>query len=356
MEAAPIPLKERAMDTVAMFAPTWSRGGPPSKTLPKLPAVTKINDRVWRILGGNPSMFTLQGTNTYLVGTGKRRVLIDAGDGLPVYLEYLEQCLSLAGAEGIQEIVLTHYHPDHMGGCVSVQDKYGTPEAPVPVKKVPCRGGDGKVRGDLVPIKDGDLIETEGATLEVMFTPGHSRDHVCFLLREDNLMFGGDNILNGNTSVFEDMTNYMSSLERMLAEGRRMAFSLGRDKFTILSSHGDTLPDGGAEVEMYIKHRQVREAAIDKCLTDAGGQALSVGEIVDRVYGTHLGFMHKQAACEMVWHVCSHLVDSNRLERAPNTGFSKWFQDTAGFYTDRFFLSEKLRSYKQKLTKMARFM
>ena len=86
----------------------------------KLPDIDVWSDRVVVALGQNPSAFTGPGTNTYLVGTGKRRILLDTGDGREEYLPILERALVRAECEGLQEIVLTHGHPDHIGGVESI--------------------------------------------------------------------------------------------------------------------------------------------------------------------------------------------------------------------------------------------
>ncbi len=89
-----------------------------------LPDVDAWSERVVVALGQNPGLFTGPGTNTYLVGTGARRVLLDTGDGRPEYLPVLERALTRADCE-IQEIVLTHGHPDHQGGAAAVIAHFG---------------------------------------------------------------------------------------------------------------------------------------------------------------------------------------------------------------------------------------
>ena len=86
----------------------------------QMPNVDRWSDRVVVALGQNPSAFTGPGTNTYLVGTGPRRILLDTGQGVPEYLPILDEALETAGCGGIQEIVLTHGHPDHIGGAAQI--------------------------------------------------------------------------------------------------------------------------------------------------------------------------------------------------------------------------------------------
>ena len=83
------------------------------------------SERVSVVLGLNPGPFTGPGTNTYLIGTGRERILLDTGDGRDEYLPVLEQALARDGGITIQEIVLTHGHPDHIGGAASVIERFG---------------------------------------------------------------------------------------------------------------------------------------------------------------------------------------------------------------------------------------
>jgi hypothetical protein len=160
------------------------------QVLPAVPALAQLSRSVWVVLGLNPGPYTLTGTNTYLVGTGRKRVLVDTGDGRAEYIPHLEAALAKAGATGLQEIIVTHWHHDHLGGVPSVVRRFGA----VPVRKfmleVPEKtyGGEGATgpfdtwpQDGFVALKDGETIVTEGATLEVLHTPGHADDHVTLV-------------------------------------------------------------------------------------------------------------------------------------------------------------------------------
>ena len=95
------------------------RGG--GQSLPSLSAVEVLSPRVVRVLGMNPSPYTLTGTNCYLIGSGTSRVLLDTGEGVPEFVDVLRDAMRKVGCTRIQEIVLSHWHRDHSGGVASVQ-------------------------------------------------------------------------------------------------------------------------------------------------------------------------------------------------------------------------------------------
>ena len=91
----------------------------------QLPDIDILSPRVAVALGQNPSMFTGPGTNTYLVGTGPKRLLLDTGSGHDEYMPVLEEAITRVGCREIEGIVLTHAHPDHIGGVNQVRNHFG---------------------------------------------------------------------------------------------------------------------------------------------------------------------------------------------------------------------------------------
>src|SRR5262245_12899737 len=151
----------------------------------EMPDIDTWSPRVSVVLGQNPGPFTGPGTNTYLIGTGRRPLLLDTGQGVAAYLGLLEQALAARDADGLDAIVLTHAHPDHVGGVAGIRARFGA----VPVLKKPLPGRD---PAGVSAIDDGAVVATEGATLRAVFTPGHARDHLCFFLKEERALFTGD--------------------------------------------------------------------------------------------------------------------------------------------------------------------
>jgi glyoxylase-like metal-dependent hydrolase (beta-lactamase superfamily II) len=256
-----------------------------------LPEVDVWSGRVAVALGLNPGIFTGPGTNTYLIGSGRRRILLDTGQGVAGYPDVLARAMARAGCDEIQEIVLTHGHLDHNGGVAQVVDRFG----PQRVSKLPWPAFDGASPVALTPIGDGDVIRTEGATLRAVHTPGHAPDHLCFVLEEERALFSGDNVLGVGTTVIPaesgDLGDYLRSLERLLAERPTR----------IYPAHGPVIADGVAKLREYIAHRAEREQQILAALAARGEQRAM--EIVQTVYAAYPPALHAAAAQSVIQHL-----------------------------------------------------
>jgi len=226
--------------------------------LPQLANVEHLSTNVIRILGGNPGKFSLQGTNTYLLGQGPSRILLDTGQGIPSWKLHLSAILK-AQAATVSICLLSHWHHDHIGGISDFQSV--CPDAKV-YKNSPALNPDGILNAvDVLDIEDGQTFSTDedGATFAVkaLHCPGHTKDHMAFVitestdLKEKGAMFTGDNVLGHGTAVFEDLATYLSSLHLM-----SQTIGSGAQAYP---AHGALLDDGQATIEMYIKHRQQRE-------------------------------------------------------------------------------------------------
>jgi len=209
-------------------------------SLPKLPNTQRLTDRVIRVLGGNPGKFALQGTNTYLLGTGHERILIDTAQGFPIWLDWINEVLADEDIV-VKTCLLTHWHHDHTGGIADLRK--------VSPDTVFCKNSPDEGQED---IEDGQEFSVEGATVKAVFTPGHAYDHMCFVLKEENALFTGDNVLGHGTTVFEDLGTYMKSLGTMLELKTARAYP----------AHGAVIENSQAKIKEYIRHRQRREDQI----------------------------------------------------------------------------------------------
>jgi glyoxylase-like metal-dependent hydrolase (beta-lactamase superfamily II)/8-oxo-dGTP pyrophosphatase MutT (NUDIX family) len=218
---------------------------------------------VMRLTAPNPGAMTGPGTNSYLVGdpaTGF--IAIDPGPADAVHLERLWRA---AGGD-IRMIVCTHSHADHAPGAAPLQAMctgrppiLGLPSAPT------ARAASAFVPDR--PLADGECLAlpspagpAAGHTLKVVHTPGHAANHLCLVLLEDGLLFSGDHILNGSTTVVDppdgDMTAYLDSLDVLAAACAQHGIEF------ILPAHGYVLGQAPDAVAGLKAHRLRREAKI----------------------------------------------------------------------------------------------
>jgi recombination protein RecT len=215
---------------------------------------------VTRVTAPNPGVMTGPGTNSYLVGdpaTGY--IAIDPGPNEP---EHLERLWRAAGGD-VRMIVCTHSHPDHSPGARPLQAMCSTRPPVLGLPSAPTA----RAASEFVPdrsLAQGEQLTLEGAglrhTLKVIHTPGHAANHLCLVLVEDGLLFSGDHILNGSTTVVDppdgDMTAYLESLDALSAACREYAIEF------ILPAHGHVLGFAPKAVAHLKAHRLQREAKI----------------------------------------------------------------------------------------------
>jgi len=250
----------------------------------KMPDSQRITRRVATVLGQNPSPFTGPGTNTWIVGTSKRPILLDTGQGVAIYADLLENALKeLVGATELERIVLTHAHIDHLGGVRQVTERFGEME----VLKMPWEGHDAPA-GEISAIGHGAVVHTEGATLRAVHTPGHAPDHLCYYLEEERALFTGDVVLGAGTTVIPDdtgdLSDYMDSLRRLLE----------LDLETIYPAHGPVIRNPREKIGEYIAHRELRERQVIEALK--GSPPLDAMAIVKKIYVDVPEYLHPAAA------------------------------------------------------------
>ncbi len=213
-----------------------------------------ISPLVRRIVAPNAGPLTGAGSNTYLVGVDEI-VVVDPGPGVASHVDAIVGC----GGDRIRWIAVTHGHPDHAGGAAALAEQTGA--------EVLAFG----------TIDEGFELEATEFRLLALHTPGHSPDHLCYLLEEERMLFSGDTVIDGSTVVIAppegDMATYLASLERLA--GRRLRLR------TIAPGHGHLIEDPAARLAEYLAHRLEREAAILAAL-EAG--AATVDQLVAAVY------------------------------------------------------------------------
>ncbi|KNZ72324.1 Beta-lactamase-like protein 2 like protein, partial [Termitomyces sp. J132] len=213
-----------------------------------------LSDQVVRILGQNPGKFTLQGTNTYIIGKTNPYTLIDTAEGREEYIPILESALKETVKSpnptqpDVSDIIIFHWHPDHIGGLPAVlillQRFKLSPELYTPSLY-------GEVFHDLY---DSQILLPSG--LRVLHTPGHTTDSVALYVPQDRVLYTADTVLGHGTSVFEDLSTYLTSLTKMLN------FNEGDGYTSLYPGHGPVVPKGKELIDGYIRHRLEREAQI----------------------------------------------------------------------------------------------
>jgi len=236
-----------------------------------IPKVSRLSPHVVRVLGCNPGNMTLQGTNTYLVGTGSSRLLIDSGEGgKEEWREGLQGVLQEEKCR-VQRLLLTHWHHDHVGGVREVLEMNDNATEVLKWPRREAKEPDILEGLGVVQLKDGLDVGVEGAGLRVLHTPGHTSDHVVLHLKEENAVFTGDCILGEGTAVFESLHHYMKSLEVILA----------LKPSRLYPGHGPVVDDPVPKIEYYIRHRKERE---EQVLSQLSSVPCSSMDIVKQVY------------------------------------------------------------------------
>ena len=226
--------------------------------------VERLSPLVRRVLARNPSAFTYTGTGTYLIGNGTIAV-IDPGPDDAAHIKALIEAVS---GETVSHIVITHTHKDHSPAAPALSAATGAPIvgcAPIRVDddsgpKVEA-GFDQTYAPDRV-LMNAERVSGPDWTLEAVFTPGHTSNHLCYALPEEKALFSGDHVMGWSTTVVAppdgEMAAYVASL-RLLLE---------RDETIYYPTHGDPVKDPSRFVRGLIGHRKQREGQILRQLAD----------------------------------------------------------------------------------------
>ena len=215
---------------------------------------------VTRVTAPNPGVMTGPGTNSYLVGdpnTGY--IAIDPG---PNDAEHIEHLWRAAGGH-IRLIVCTHSHPDHSPGARPLQALCANKPPILGLASKPTARAASEFTPDR-EIADGEEVFVEGGgvrhTLRAIHTPGHAANHTCLVLVEDALLFSGDHVLNGSTTVIDppdgDMTAYIDSLDKLIAACEKEGIE------SILPAHGHVRGFAPKAIAHLKSHRLAREAKV----------------------------------------------------------------------------------------------
>ncbi|SCZ97709.1 BZ3500_MvSof-1268-A1-R1_Chr4-3g07394 [Microbotryum saponariae] len=327
-------------------------------SLPHLPNVTKLSRYVTRILGQNPGRYSLQGTNTYLIHDPDHPtslILLDTAQGIPSYLPLVTPFLSSPSPLSIQ-IVLSHWHQDHVGGLKDVlevlkgqkwtiwkhatsggeEEKDQDRELEEVVRRI-VEGGDkgdesahsaaetlvkgGRIRA----LKQGQKLKIGNVELDVLHTPGHTTDSISLLLsapESDTKLFTFDTVLGHGTAVFGDLGAYMASLNYLLEKMGKE----GEGETEVYPGHGETIKEGRAKVGEYLRHRQEREDQVVEALKvgrGGGGKVLKASDLTEHIYASTIPDELKPAATRGLLLHLNKLEKDGQVQRKEAPGSDK---------------------------------
>lgn len=216
--------------------------------------VVELSPLVRRITAGNGSVFTGPGTNTYLVGKEEVTV-IDPGPAMQEHIDVIT-----AAAPNIKQILVTHTHPDHSPGVRLLKENLDIPAYGMLTNS--SKNQDQTFSPERI-LDDGEVFQEEEFSIEVVHTPGHASNHLCFILKEEKLIFTGDHIMNGSTVVIGppdgNMKQYIQSLEKLK----------DYDIEKIAPGHGELLENPHEVADWIINHRLEREKKVFQALQEA---------------------------------------------------------------------------------------
>ena len=256
-----------------------------------------LQKNVLRLTAPNPGFMTGPGTNSYLVGdphTGF--IAIDPG---PADAAHIDRLWRAAGGH-ITAIICTHSHPDHSPGAQPLQALCNPPPPILGLTSGPHARANSQFTPDRT-LADGERLTLaapghDSHTLRVIHTPGHASNHICLVLEEDGLLFSGDHVLNGSTTVIDppdgNMDDYLRALDTLIAacesdsdsdsdsdkENNKKKTKRADIIDFILPAHGYVIGFAKQAIAQLKTHRLQREAKIRAAM-----QALPQGSVDDWV-------------------------------------------------------------------------
>jgi glyoxylase-like metal-dependent hydrolase (beta-lactamase superfamily II) len=242
--------------------------------------------KIDRILANNPGPYTGPGTNTWLLDDGSGTVvIIDPG---PVDTKHANAIMDVVGGRTVDQVLVTHTHSDHAPLANPLARDLGV----AAVGYAPGPNFDPEIR-----LLDGARFTVGSLEVEVVHTPGHSDDHLCF--RAGNVLFTGDHIMGGSSVMVEKLGPYLASLEKLKGTGLER----------LHPGHGETMDDPDVVIDWYVAHRLQRHEEVFEAIARGVD---NVPEIVEEVYAEVDRSLHPLAARSVDAHV-TLLIDQERI-------------------------------------------
>jgi len=237
----------------------------------------------------NSGPMTFSGTNTYILGAISGLCIIDPG---PINEHHYSELQKLLWAEEPSYILITHSHLDHSASAKRLAQEFhipilahGNPAGArsefmkTILRKSKEIGGLEGIDQDFYPdfsISGGETIKGDGWTLEVLHTPGHLSDHLCFSYKEEKILFTGDLVMGWTSTLISppdgDVGHYYESLDKLLQ----------RDEDIYLPGHGSEIRNAKVCVANLKKHRLEREKQILQILTKEDASSFQIANTIYR--------------------------------------------------------------------------
>jgi glyoxylase-like metal-dependent hydrolase (beta-lactamase superfamily II) len=216
----------------------------------------------------------------------------------------------------LSDVLLTHWHGDHTGGVKDLIRLYPYLSNSI-YKHSPDKGQK--------PIADGQVFKVDGATIRAVHAPGHSHDHICFILEEENAMFTGDNVLGHGTAAVELLSTWMSSLRTMQSHHCTIGYP----------AHGEVIADLPAKISGELAQKERRERQVLQTLNRVKGQEMSAGrgkgsvtvkQLVTAMHGNGIDEQVREMALEpFMDEVLRKLAEDGKVAFEVRGGTKRWF-------------------------------
>ncbi len=277
----------------------------------------QVSPLVRRVVAPNPGAFTYTGTGVYIIGRSDLAV-IDPGPNMDVHFESL---LNAIGGARVTHIFVSHSHMDHsplahpLAQATGARVFAGGPAIPTD-SEVRMEAGDDLSFAPDITVGDGEMFRGADWTIEAVATPGHTSNHFCYALKEENALFCGDHVMGWSTTVISppdgDMGDYLQSLEKIKA----------RKYSRLWPTHGPSVDDPEPFLAAYIEHRRAREAQI---FVELKAGSTRIKDMVPVIYANVERRLHP-AACHSVLAHMMHLVKIGAVECAGEPGIDSEYR------------------------------